>query len=375
MNVNIAFVSPQIYPCYTGGIEIFNYCLVKELATQKHNIFILTCCNYDWKFKNVYNIKLHDRLLLFIRPSITINTLIELKKLKSQIDIVHVPYVSNSLLAFPLLLAKKLFGIRYLISIHGGGMYEWKQNMFHKSFFKEANTIVAASTILKEEYEKRSKRKIKVIPPLIPFLKSIIPKNELRKTYGFSDLDLIILSLGSIKPIKGSDILLKAFLNLKKEYIEKNHLKLFYVGDGETKKSLKAIVKKASFEEYVKFYGLISYERVPEIYKLTDIYVIPSLFEGTPKSLLEAMFNNLPIIGSDTNGINNVITHNKNGLLFKTSDVQDLTNKLKTLVEDSDLRERLGRAANVYVRENYNYEKTLFKFIEAYKSVINEKQQ
>ena len=338
---------------------------------QGHKILVITCCDHDWKLKNVTNIKLRKRSLLFAGPSITFHTLLKLKKWRSQIDVVHVPYTSNSLLAFPVLLAKKLFGIRYIISIHGGGMHPWRSKIFHRSFFQQADDIVAVSTTLKEEYEKRSGRKITVILPLIPFIKSKILKNELRSTYGFSDSDIIILSLGSIKTIKGSDTLLKAFLKLKKEYIEKKELKLFYVGDGSMKPALEKIVEKAGFNAYVKFYGMVPYEKVPDMYKLADIYVIPSLFEGTPKSLLEAMFNGLPVLGSDTNGINNIIIDNKNGLLFTVSDDEDLTVKLKTLIENQDLREKLSIATTKFVRENYIYEKTVSEFIETYKNVIN----
>ena len=99
-----------------------------------------------------------------------------------------------------------------------------------------------------------------------------ISKNELRNRYGFKNTDIIILSLGSIKKIKGSDILLNSFLKLGKEYIINNNLKLLYIGDGPMKTFLEKIVEKNDFNEYVKFYGNISYEKVSEIYKLAHIH-------------------------------------------------------------------------------------------------------
>ncbi|GAG04436.1 unnamed protein product, partial [marine sediment metagenome] len=268
----------------------------------------------------VYNIKLSRRLLFFVGPSITFHIILKLKKLSEQIDVIHVSYTSNSVLAYPMLLAKKLFGIPYVISIHGGGMHPWHPKTPHKLFFQQAGSIVAVSKTIKEEYELRCNRKIKVIYPLIPFKDSKISKNELINKYGFRDTDIIILSLGSIKRIKGSGILLHAFFKLGRKYIKNNNLKLLYVGTGPMKTSLEKIVEKKKFNEHIKFYGSVPYEKVHELYKVAHIYVIPSLFEGTPKSLLEAMFNGVPIIGSDTNGINNIIIDNWNGLLFKVSD-------------------------------------------------------
>ena len=287
---------------------------------------------------------------------------LKLIKLKKQTDVVHVPYTSNSTLAYPVLLAKKFVDIPYIITIHGGGMYPWKPKILHKLFFMNANTIVAVSETIKKEYEKRSGRIIKVIPPLTPFSESKISKEELRNRYGFSNNDKVILSLGSIKKIKGSDNLLYAFLRLGKRYIKKNDLKLLYVGDGPMRHILEEKVKEKSFYEYVKFLGTIPHEEVPNIFKLSDIYVIPSLFEGTPKSLLEAMFNSLPIIGSDVIGINNLIKHGKNGLLFKKGNIKDLIEKIIELIDNNDFSITLGNAAKK-TSTSYKFENVISQYI------------
>ena len=370
--VNILIISPEIYPCNTGGIEIFNYYLAKTLAAQGQNVNIITCCDYDWKTENISFFKLRKRTLLLIGPTSILHILLILKKLEKKIDIIHIPYTSNSIfIYYPILLAKKMFGIRYLISIHGGRLLPSFIPIFPKLFFQKADAVVAVSTPIQKKYEKWTDKKIKVILPLIPFLKTKIKKNKLRSTYGFSDSDIIILSLGSIKKIKGSDILLNTFINLGREYIEKNHLKLLFVGDGPMRKSLEKKVKKEGFDSFVTFFGIAPYEKVPELYKLTDLYIIPSLFEGTPKSLLEAMFNGLAIIGSNTSGINNIIINNKNGLLFSVSDEKDLSIKLKLLIENEDLRKRLSEETINTVNEKYNYEKTIQEFITVYRDILN----
>jgi glycosyltransferase involved in cell wall biosynthesis len=135
------------------------------------------------------------------------------------------------------------------------------------------------------------------------------------------------------------------------------------------KQSLIKTVDKEGFNKYVKFYGELQYEQVPEAYKTADIYVIPSLFEGTPKSLLEAMYNGLPVIGSDTNGIKNIIKDGENGLLFKVSNDRELTIKLKQIIENKELREKLGDNAITHVKNNYNYKTTLSEFIDVYENI------
>lgn len=368
--MNILVISPALYPCITGGVEIFNYYFIKELAKRGHKVWVLTSCRHNWNKRNISIVKLNERFL----PNPTLSTrshlFLGLIKLKKQVDVIHVPYTSNSPLAYPMLFAKKLFDIRYIIYILGGGMYPWKPKTLHKLFFKHADAIVAASETIRKEYERRSGRKIKVITPLIPFSEPKVSKEELRKRYGLSNDDRVILSLGSIKKIKGSDTLLYAFLDLRKLYIEKNNLKLLYAGEGPMKPMLAEKAKEKSFDGYVKFLGTIPHEEVPHIYKLADIYVIPSLFEGAPLSLLEAMFNGLPIIGTDIHGVNNFIRHEKNGLLFEKENKEDLTERIKELVENKDLSIKLGTAAKKDYLRNYKFEYMISQFIKLYTKCV-----
>ncbi len=108
---------------------------------------------------------------------------------------------------------------------------------------------------------------------------------------------------------------------------------------------LEARVQEHGLAGQVTFLGTVPHEQVPEILKIADIYVIPSLFEGTSLSLLEAMFNGLPIIGSDTRGINSMIVPGKNGVLFETGNATDLHTKVKAMLEHYDYYQHLGAQA------------------------------
>lgn len=363
--MNIAVISPQIYPCATGGFEIFNYYLIKEFARRGHKIWVFTCCDYNWNNDNIHIVKLRRRF-----PMIFISIFFNLIKLKNEVDIFHVPYTSNSTLAYPILFAHKLCGIKYVIIIHGGGMHEWKIKIIHELLFKYGSDIIAVSEIIKKEYENRSGRKIEIVPPLVPFVESEIPKDKLKQKYEFTKKGTVILSLGTIKRIKGSEILLDAFINLGKEYVKINNLKLLYVGTGVLRKVLQEQTNKKGFNQYVKFLGVIPHEQVNEIYRLADIFVIPSFFEGTPVALLEAMFNGLPIIGSNVNGINTLIKHKKNGLLFEKGNINLLTNNIKQLIEKKNLANKLGEAAKLDYSHRYTFNKMTSDHIKIYKRAI-----
>lgn len=369
--MNIAMISHQIYPCNYGGLEIFNYHFIKELASQRQTIWLFTCCDYDWDNEFIHRVKSWKGFPGLITLSRYFSIILDSIKLRDKIDIMHIPYTSNYFLAFPILLISKILDIPYVIIIHGGGMYEWKHKTIHQLFFKHANAIVAVSEIIKKEYERRSGRKINVIPPLIPFVETEIPKSELKNKYGFSNNDIIILFLGSIKKVKGSNILLEAFLNLGEEYIKANNLKLIYVGDGIMRNELEEKIVEKNLSQHVKFFGYIPHEKVPEMYKLADIYVISSLFEGMPISLLEAMFNGLPIIGTDVNGINNLIAHKKNGLLFEKENIDDLKNKIIELIDDKNLANKLGRSVKNDYSKGYLFQNMISDHIKLYKKGLD----
>jgi len=368
--MNILVISPAIYPCAIGGVEVFNHNFSKELANRGNNVYILTTCKYDWTDKNISLVKLGKKILLHPTFSICFHIFLKLIEFRKKIDVVHVPYTSNSPLAYPMVLAKKLFGIPpYVILIHGGGMYPWKPKIIHKLFFQYADAVIAISEIIRREYEKRCGKRIEVIAPLIPFRESKKSKEKLRIKYGFDGQETVVLFLGTIKKIKGGDILLDAFSSLGKEYLGRNNLKLIYVGDGPMKSTLMKRVREKGFNKYVKFFGSIPYEKIPDMYKMVDIYVIPSLFEGTPISLLEAMFNGLSIIGTDTNGINNIICNGRNGLLFKKGDIGDLKEKIKNLVEDKELRIRLGNSGKKDYFKTCNFNDAVSEHIKLYRNI------
>lgn len=369
--MNILIISPAIYPCITGGVEVFNHNFSKELADRGNNVYILTTCKHDCTNKNISLVKLRRKILLHPIISVCFHIFLKLIEFRKKIDVIHVPYTSNSPMAYPIVLAKKFFNIPpYVILIHGGGMYPWKPKIIHKLFFRYADIVIGISEIIRREYEKRCGRRIEVIPPLIPFRESENSKQKLRAKYGFDGQDTILLFLGTIKKIKGCDILLDAFLSLGKEYLEKNKLKLLYVGDGPMKSIFLKRVGEKGFNKYVKFSGSIPYERVPDTYEMADIFVIPSLFEGTPIALLEAMFNGLPIIGTDTNGINNIIRNGRNGLLFKKEDIGDLKEKIKNLVEDKELRIGLGNSGKKDYFKTYDFDDAVSEHIKLYRNII-----
>ncbi len=360
-HINIAIISPAVYPCIIGGMEIFNYYLILGLTKKKYKIFLFSNCEHNWNNEYLSLINLKERRPLNNVISMMYDILINLFKIRKEIDVIHVPYASNSPIIYPVLIAYLFFGINYNITIHGGGLKPWNPKFIHKYFFKEATCVVAVSGFVKIEYERRIDKEIYVIPPLVPFEKSVMGKCELREKNKINIESKIIISVGSIKNIKRNYILLDAFLALEEDYIKKNKLLLIFVGEGPHKERLLRKVIKKGFSEYVLFYGEVPNNQIKDIYKFADIFVISSLFESKSISLLEAMFNGLTIIGANVSDINNSIIDGRNGLLFEVDNSNNLKEKLIKIIENDTYAKKLG--LNAEKNFNYNFDNVIKSYL------------
>jgi 1,4-alpha-glucan branching enzyme len=109
---------------------------------------------------------------------------------------------------------------------------------------------------------------------------------------------------------------------------------------------------------------------VAEVFAAADIYVLPSVFEGTPLTLMEAMWSGLPIVATDTCGMRDVLRHGENGLLIPVGAPERLTHELERLLEDPDLRAKLGRAARGDAIQHYSWRKSAQPVREAYETLV-----
>ena len=162
MLMNVHIISPQIYPCYVGGVEIFNFYFADELSSRGINVIVHTGCENE----TINHICKEKKILGNQIPIISqwASIIYNIATSKSRVDLLHVPYTSNSPLVYPILFLRYLFKVPYVVVIHGGGLKPWKYPRIHKKFFINAGSIVAVSNPIRDEYEKRTGKKIKVIP-------------------------------------------------------------------------------------------------------------------------------------------------------------------------------------------------------------------
>lgn len=126
---------------------------------------------------------------------------------------------------------------------------------------------------------------------------------------------------------------------------------LVVVGDGSQRQEL--VGEAAQLGVHLDVRGVISYETVPGVLQTADAFVLPSLIEGHPKALLEAMSCGLPCVGLDVPGTRDVIAHGQTGILCPPT-VEGLSAGLSRALDQAGLARQLGHAARAWVEENYS---------------------
>lgn len=213
---------------------------------------------------------------------------------------------------------------------------------------------------------KISRDKINLIPNCIEdkyINYSTEERNTLRERYGLPVDSIIIIYAGRIDPVKGVDLLIEAFKLL---LMKKNkNLKLIIAGDG----NVLSLIEKANPNwSSIIFTGFLKKEELYEFYSISDIGVIPSRHEEFGFVAIEMMMNGLPLVVSDSTGLNEIISNRENGFTtmiyiepkqMKKS-VLNLSNKIYILINDKALREKFSINNRITYTDKYTL--NIFKY-------------
>lgn len=192
--------------------------------------------------------------------------------------------------------------------------------------------------------------------------------SDVRKEFSLKEEDIILGFIGRLVLNKGLKYLIDTVAILKKEV---KNLKLFIVGKGGLMDELKDMAKKNNVHENVIFTG----ERrdIPAMLSCFDIFIMPSIKEGLPNALLEAMASGKPVVATDIGGIPEVIKNGTNGLLVPPHDPGSLAEAIRSLIENKSLAKKTGQAARKFIEEHHSIKSTARKWQSLYLSILQEK--
>lgn len=205
--------------------------------------------------------------------------------------------------------------------------------------YRQATQIVVVSQSIGRHLEKLFKLdggKIKVIHTLVNIAEIKNRSQEPISDYVFQKAFLYISLLSRLSPEKGINYLLQAFAKLR----QRVQSKLIIIGEGDSRHNLEAMAKALNIDSDIVFMG---YKDNPFKYlKNTDMFVLPSLYEGFPNVILESYACDVPVIATRcVGGIEEIINDGKNGILVNPADVNSLYNAMYNLALNRELREQV----------------------------------
>jgi glycosyltransferase involved in cell wall biosynthesis len=203
-----------------------------------------------------------------------------------------------------------------------------------KEFIKSFDSVVVNNGIDQKKFDPAKKYK------------------DIRAELGISSDDILILFIARFTAHKQPLTLIKAFENASSSSPISN-MHLLMVGDGDQKPEARELIRKLGLNNKVT---LESFRKdVPDVLAAADIFVLPSLWEGLPIGLLEAMAMGKAVIATNVDGTREVINNNENGLLIETDHlIENLTDALLALSTDKIKRNLFAQKAIVTIKEKYN---------------------
>lgn len=186
--------------------------------------------------------------------------------------------------------------------------------------------------------------KIRVIDNGVNDVPSLSPTERaaLRASWGASDADLVVGNVASLTRRKGQHVLLEAMARLSSSAASLPRWRLVIVGEGEERAALEAQAQALSLDRAVCFAG--ARDDAARAIGAFDLFVLPSLVESMPLTLLEAMAASRATIGSAIYGVPEVIEEEVTGLLVAAGDARELASAIERLLRDGALRARMGEA-------------------------------
>lgn len=248
--------------------------------------------------------------------------------------------------------------VPHVMTMHGNQKMTaaWRRRVALRLAFRHGGTTAAVSRATKRQLDRDlglDERLIHVVHNGVPLRQG--DPSAVRREFGLRPEELVLLAVGNLEPRKGHAILLRALGRLTRGGLQRPWRLLIAGGRGGPEaEGLQAFIREHDMVSRV--HVLTHRADVADLQAAADIFVMPSLWEGLPLALLEAMVAGRAVIASDTSGIPEAVTTEVEGLLVPPGDEEALSTALARILTDDAIRATLGRAAGERGRREFSVE-------------------
>lgn len=286
---------------------------------------------------------------------------------KRKIDLMHAHEFAMNVYGS---MASAMTGIPIVTTVHGKNYYweKWRRRLAYRFASKQSTMIAVSEDIRKFLIDKVGVKSGRVITiyngiDTEAYFPDSQLRNSIRQKLRISETQAVIGTVGSLFAVKGHTYLLKAASIVTKTYPESVFL---IAGGGDLLGQLRVEANQLGIGNNVIFLG--PREDIPALLQDMDIFILPSLSEGLPLSVLEAMACAKPVVATDVGGIPEVIVDGQSGLLVPPGNSQALAEKILELLKNRSLADKLGNAGSLRVRKDFSFENMWIRYQKLYEN-------
>ena len=363
--IKVAYI---VTPIEFGGAEKVNLTFLRNVDRTRFEIQLIVLIR-PWEENNVVNELEKEKYIIHkipvaMRPRNSGHDYIRIIRCfrmlysiltSNPFDLVHSHGYFADIIGAP---AAKVLKISHISTCHGFISNDRNlvlYNRLDQMALRFSDKIIAVSEQIKDDLEKSGikKSKISVIQNAVQTIHKAENYEENRRkkrlALAVKDEEFIVGYVGRLSDEKGVRYLIEAGMLLMETGIPH---KILIIGDGPKRKELEDMVKMKGLEDNIIFTGFQT--NIEEWMPALDIFVLPSLTEGTPMALLEAMSFGIPVVATRVGGVPKVIENGINGILVNSSDSKALAENLKILFHNPSLRKRIAKEAVDVVEKKHN---------------------
>jgi glycosyltransferase involved in cell wall biosynthesis len=251
--------------------------------------------------------------------------------------------------------ASQILGLPHVVTMHGGLTVcnALRRRVALRWAMRSSHHTVMVSNATRHQFAHDlgvDEGRLTVVPNGVPVQPG--DATRVRREFGISEHDCVLLAVGNLETHKGHRVLLEA-LNLLERRDPKARWKLVIAGGrgGAQHQPLLNYLDETGLKDRVRI--VLNRNDIADLLALADVFVMPSLWEGLPMALLEAMLAGKAIVASATAGIPEAITDGQDGLLVPPGNVVSLSDALRCLIGNPERRSEFGAAAFLRAQENF----------------------
>ncbi len=187
--------------------------------------------------------------------------------------------------------------------------------------------------------------------------------SQLRKKLGFDSYNRVVLLPAALRNGKGHEVFFAALPRLLQHI---SSLRIIVAGSGDREFKLRECAK--SFGDCVLFLG--EYLKMPQLYRASDLVVLPSHSEALPTALIEAAASRRPVVATRVGGTAEVVDENRTGMLVRTDDPEALANAIIEMFKDPERLKTFGSAARIHAEEKFSIDLQVARTLKLWSEVI-----